>query len=245
MHGRNQIIMPVASLVIYGCPRPHDFQNAVLVKGFSFLGIGEHAFTEIENIAPVAVGNLFHKRARFLVDRQFAAGFPFGALQKLLESVGVQTVQHKHLASGQQRRVQLKRRILGGGADQNNRAVFHIGQKTVLLRLVKTMDFVDKQQRALPLCRPAILRILKNPLQIGHAGKNRRNLFKIKICVFGNQTRNRGFSATRRPPENKRRYFSGLYHSAQRRVFSHDVVLPDDFGQSLRTQTVGKRPFNL
>ena len=77
------------------------------------------------------------------------------------------------------------------------------------------------------------------------AGKNRRNLFKIKIGVFGNQTRNRGFSATRRPPENKRRYFSGLYHSAQRRVFSHDVVLPDDFGQSLRTQTVGKRPFNL
>ena len=156
--------MSVPPLVINRCPRPDNFHQLFFVKNLPRFGISPDALRQIKNIPPVAVCHIFHKFAGFFVNRQFHPFFALGSLQQLLKIFRRQTVQYKNLTSGQQSRIQLKRWILGSCADQNNRSVLHIRQKTVLLRFVKAMDFINKQQSPLALGYFALLRILKDPL---------------------------------------------------------------------------------
>ena len=91
------------------------------------------------------------------------------------------------------------------------------------------MNFVYEQKRALALVGAAFLRILKNPFQIRHAGKNGGNLLKVQIGMFGDQAGDGGFAAARRPPENERGDFARLHHPPERRVRPHHMILPDHF----------------
>ncbi len=65
-----------------------------------------------------------------------------------------QAFEHQHLRPGQKRGVQLEGGVLGGGADEQDGAVFHMRQEPVLLRLVEAVDLVDEQERALPVPVP-------------------------------------------------------------------------------------------
>ena len=53
--------------------------------------------------------------------------------------------QHKHAAPGEQRCDDLERGVFRGGADQGDQAAFHMGEKSVLLGLVETVDFIDEK----------------------------------------------------------------------------------------------------
>ena len=57
-------------------------------------------------------------------------------------------VEHEDARAGEQRRVDFERRILGGRADQRDRAVLDVRQHRVLLRFVEAMDLVDEQDGA-------------------------------------------------------------------------------------------------
>ena len=61
----------------------------------------------------------------------------------------VQRVQREHAAPGQKGRYHLEGRILGGGADEYNGAVLHVGEHGVLLCLVEAVDLVHEQDGAL------------------------------------------------------------------------------------------------
>ncbi|MNY81932.1 hypothetical protein D3C86_2237570 [compost metagenome] len=53
-------------------------------------------------------------------------------------------MEHEYLAAGQERRVDLEGRILRRRTDQGDAALLHERQKSILLRLVKAVDFVDE-----------------------------------------------------------------------------------------------------
>ena len=63
-----------------------------------------------------------------------------------------QRLQPEHAQARQQRRVDLEIGVLGGRADQRDRAVLDLRQQRVLLRLVEAVDLVEEQHR-----RPAAL----------------------------------------------------------------------------------------
>ena len=67
-----------------------------------------------------------------------------GTLKQQQDVFPAQGLQHEDLAPGQERAVHLEGRILGGGADQHDAALLHKGKESVLLRLVKAVDFVHK-----------------------------------------------------------------------------------------------------
>ncbi len=82
-------------------------------------------------------------------------------------NVGVaQRPQREHAHAREQRGIDFETWILGGGADQRHRAVFGMRQDGVLLSLVPTVDFVDKQDRALVGGAP---RLIDDSAQVGHA----------------------------------------------------------------------------
>ena len=89
------------------------------------------------------------------VERQRAPLDRLGAGEQLLQRLPVERPEDQHARARQKRRVQLERRVLGGGADQRDGAVLHDRQEGVLLRAVEAVDLVDEEERALARLAPA------------------------------------------------------------------------------------------
>ena len=70
------------------------------------------------------------------------------ALQQRHDLRHGERAQRVDLRARQQRRDHFERRILRGGADQDDVAALHVGQKRVLLRFVEAVDLVDEQDGA-------------------------------------------------------------------------------------------------
>ncbi len=123
----------------------------------------------------------------------------FDALEQRFQRRVVEPAQHQNLRARQQRAVQFEGRILRRGADQDHRAVLHHRKETVLLAAVEAVDFVDEQQRALPDLA-ALARGLEGLLQIGDAGKHRRQLLEMKLESVREKPRDGGLAGARRSP---------------------------------------------
>jgi len=143
-------------------------------------------------------------------------------------------MKYQHARTRQQRGVELEGRIFRGGADQHHRAVFHHRQKRVLLRAVEAVHLVDEQQCALAHLAPRTRRI-EHLLQVGDAGKHRRDLFEMQLGGVGEQPRHRGLAGARRSPEHQRPQRARLQHARQRAVGPEDVILADDIRKLART----------
>ncbi len=158
----------------------------------------------------------------------------------MAERFAIERAKHEHAGARQQRRVQFEGRVLGGGADQRDRAVLHHRQEGILLRPVETVDLVDEEQRSLAGFAPPARR-LEHFLQVGDAGEDRRNLLELEVGFLGEQPRDGGLAGPRRPPEDQRAERAGTEHPCQRAVLAEQMVLPDHFRQLLRPQPVCQR----
>src|SRR5215471_7890253 len=82
-------------------------------------------------------------------DHWVAPEASFFILQSAIEEgndlVGRERREHVDLGTGKQGRVDLKRGVLGSGANQHYVAALHVGQECVLLRLVEAMDLVNEE----------------------------------------------------------------------------------------------------
>ena len=164
-----------------------------------------------------------------------------GARQQLLDRRGVERLEHQHARAREQRRVQLERRVFGGGADQHDGAVLHHRQERVLLRAVEAVDLVDEQQRPLPGLAPRARRV-EHFLEVGDAGEDRGNLLEMQLGGVGEQPRDRGLAGAGRPPEDQRAERAGVEHARERAVGAEQMVLPDHLRERRRPQPVGQRP---
>lgn len=102
------------------------------------------------------------------------------------------------------------------------------------------MDLVDEQQRL--LAPPAMLRRGgKDLLEVGDAGKDRRDRFESHAHRVGQQARYRRLAGPRRSPEHDRGQAAGRDHPADRAIRTGQMILADDIGQADRTQPIGQR----
>src|SRR5262249_54673150 len=72
----------------------------------------------------------------------------------------------------QERGVDLERGVLGGGADQHDCALLHVGQEGVLLRLVESVDLVDEQHGRPPAARALGFRVGRDLADLLPAGEH-------------------------------------------------------------------------
>ncbi len=168
----------------------------------------------------------------------------FGALEQGFERGVVEPAQHKHLRARQQRTDQLEGRVFGRCADQDHRAVFDIGQESVLLGAVEAVDLVDEQQRAVPHLAPLLGR-LEHLAQIGDAGKHRRQRLEGEIRTLRQEARDRRLAAAGRPPQDHRGKRAARDHVADRTLRPDQMILADDVGKALGPQPVGQGPRRL
>ena len=97
-----------------------------------------------------------------------SADFRLRPNQQALQRRVVQATEHQHLTAGQQRAVQGKGRVFGGGTDQGDGAVLHNGQEAVLLRAIEAVNLIHEQQRTLP-GSATFGGIVERPLEVGNA----------------------------------------------------------------------------
>ena len=168
----------------------------------------------------------------------------FGFFQQDRQSVGVQAAQDVNLATRQQGAVKLERRILRRRAHQRHRAGFHERQKSVLLRAIEAVDFVDEQQGRLARDTPRRRRI-ERLAQIRDAGKHCRKLLKLVARGLRQQSRNGGLARARRSPQDHRRQPPRRRHPPDRTLRPQQMILAHDLAQRLRPQPVGQRPRRL
>ena len=110
-------------------------------------------------------------------------------------------MEHQHDGAREQRAVELEGGVLGGGADQRDGAVLHVGEEAVLLRAVEAVDLVDEQQRALAGLAPA-LGAVEGLAQVLHAREDGRELLEGEVGLVRQQARHRGLAGARRPPQD-------------------------------------------
>ena len=232
--------MAVLRFVVERGAALHDLLQLRGVEFFVLAGGAPDFFGERERGAAVAVGHADELFARLLIQRQLAAFDLLGARQQLLDRRRVERLEHQHSGTRQQRRVQFETRIFGGGADQNDGAVFHHRQEAVLLGAVEAVNLVDEQQRALPGLAAAA-RLLEHLLQVRDAGEDRGDLLEMQVGRLRQKPRHRGLAGAGRAPEHEAAERARRQHAGKRAVGPEQMILPDHLVELLRAQPVGKR----
>ena len=166
---------------------------------------------------------------------------PFQEFCQILHGQGL---QHKHTASGQKSAVDLKGRILRGGADKDDASFFHIGQKSILLSLIKAVDLIHKHH-GLNSHPPVGFRLGHNFFDLLDPAGDRAEINKPGMGLMGNDPRKRSLPHPRRPPEDHRRYLVILYEPTQHVSLSQQMLLARKLLQSLRPYPAGQRMIRL
>ena len=141
----------------------------------------------------------------------------------------------------EQRRVDLERRILGGGADEDDVARLDPREERVLLGLVEAVNLVDKQNRAAPAGAPG-------PLGLGHhladfldAREHCRKRDEVRARRLGDESRETRLPRARRAPENHRLQQVALDGLPQRLAGRQQILLADVLVEGARAHALGKR----
>ena len=71
------------------------------------------------------------------------------SLKELLNLIISERVKLKNTTATDQRTIDCKERILGRCANEDNGTIFDIGQQHILLSAIESVDFVEKEQRAI------------------------------------------------------------------------------------------------
>ena len=154
-----------------------------------------------QQVAAVAVGHRDQSLTCLLRQRQAAATELLGPLDELGLGLVRQTVQHQHLAAGQESAVELEGGVLGGGADQHHRAVLDVGQEGVLLGAVEPVDLVNEEQSPLADLTP-LGSSTEDLAQLGHPREGGGDLLEDQARAGGQQAGDGRLAASRRSPQD-------------------------------------------
>ena len=113
-------------------------------------------------------------------------------------------------------------------------------QKCILLRAVEAMHFVDEHNRPLPVVARA-LRLRHHFFDFLDSGKHCAEGNEFATRALGNNSRQRRFSASRRPPQQHRAQVVALDLRPQRFSGTQQIFLADEFVESLRAHPIRER----
>jgi hypothetical protein len=150
-------------------------------------------------------------------------------------------MQDEDLRSREQRRVDLERRVLGGGADEHDVAGLHARQEGVLLCLVEAVDLVDEHDRAPAGAAPPVLGRGHHLFDLLDAGEHGAERHEARLRELGDHPGQRRLAGAGRTPEDDRLQHVALDGEAQRRAGRQDVFLADDVVERAGTHALGER----
>ena len=127
-----------------------------------------------------------------------------GTAEQLEHVPFLERVQLIDPAAREQGRDDLEEGVLCRGAHEHHEPVLDGRQQRVLLRLVEAMDLVEKEDRALPARRAAVLGAREHVADLGTAGLDRRLLLEGRARVDGEHPGERRLAGAGRPVQDHR-----------------------------------------
>ena len=107
-------------------------------------------------------------------------------------------------------------------------------KQRVLLRLAKTMDFIDEENRGVWSHASSVEHLAHLFDAAAHRVKN----IKLTLHLFGNDRSKCRLAHARRSPEYHRRNASALYSTTQNGILTHKMLLSNILVQRSRTQSL-------
>ena len=243
---RDQIVVAVLALVVDRRAALHDRAAAPSASNISPGRAARQTSSASVSAARPSPSAMRSSTAR--ASSSSGSGLPSVASARassFAEALLVQRVEDQHARARQKRGVELEGRVLGRRADQDDRAVLHDRQEAVLLGAVEAMDLVDEEQRLAAVGAPQPRR-LEHLLEVGDAGKDRRNLLegeaRSRRRAAAPPSSCRCRAAPRRSSSRASR--SGSCASA-RRPSPVRCSWPTTSASVRRAQPVGQRPARL
>jgi hypothetical protein len=164
-----------------------------------------------------------------------------GALQYQAQLRRVERLQHHDPAAGQERRVDLERRVLGGGADQHHVARLDVREQRVLLRLVVAVDLVDEHDGASLLALAPYLGVAQHLAQLLDAREHGAHRLEVVARAPADHVGERRLARAGRAPQDHRALGVGLDRPLQRLARRQDVLLAQHLLERARPHAVGER----
>ena len=153
--------------------------------------------------------------------------------------LGLDGLELKDRGTAENRVIYIKIRILGGGCDQRDAAVFDILEQRLLLLLVEILDLVEIEQDAVEPFKG--IELCDDRLDIGSGSGGAVELFEGFVCLFRDIGRERRLADARGTVEYQIGNRAALDDFPQRLSLPEQVLLTDDIVETLRTETVSQR----
>ena len=215
----------------------------VVAASFGF-GQGDRAFEHVQRLSGVAGGEADEMVERLRLDAHAALGPErpaepaFGVLDGPLHQqpdlVVGQRFEAPHPQPGQERRVDLEIGVLGGRADERDRAVLDLGQERVLLGLVEAMDLVDEEDAAGAAGRQALAGFGDDGPDLDHAAHHGRERLEVGAHRRGQEAGEAGLAGAGRPPQQDGPEVAARHGLAERPPLADEVLLPDELVEGPR-----------
>ncbi len=201
-----------------------DFQRDMdICPGIAGSGaLGKHGYFQggqgPSGVAIAYFQPIIHRRGihRELEGSQPAHRIRYGALEQIADIFRSQRFKLKYLAARYQRSVNGEKRILRGGTDEGDDAVFHIRQKYVLLRSVKAVNFIEEKNCALARAFQLCFGLRQYIAHVFNAGGGGIDAYKVPARGSGNEFRQRRFPGSGRTVKNQTHQPVGFNHAAQK-----------------------------
>ena len=149
----------------------------------------------------------------------------------------------KDRRAAEDRVVNIEIRILGGGGDQGDAAVFNVFKEHLLLLFIEILDLVQIEQDAVHAGKG--VQLGDDRLDISGRSGGAVEFFKRFIRFVCDIGRQRGLADAGRTVENQIRHDAALDYLAQGLAGAEQVLLPDDIVERRRTETVSQRLHNI
>jgi len=114
-----------------------------------------------------------------------------------------QGVEGEDTGAGKEWRDNLKGGVLGGGPDEGDGALLHMGEHGVLLGLVEAVELVHEEDGLLAGEAPPLLGLLHHPPQVGHPGADGAHWGEVSLGHSGDDKGQGGLPRARGAPEDK------------------------------------------
>src|SRR6185369_4611205 len=114
-------------------------------------------------------------------------------------------------------------------------------QKSILLSLVETMNFVDEHDGAFGEASAVFVGFGHYSSDFADAGRHRAELHKSSRSLFGDDPSESRLAGSGRTPKHERLQTILFDHLAERAPRPHDLLLADKFAEVPRSHAIRKR----
>jgi len=166
-----------------------------------------------------------------------AVGVFQSAREKHEQFIFAEGPELKDLGARNERGIDEEKWVVSGRANEANHAAFDVGQKDILLRFVKAMNFVDEKNCGLAFVFETVGSGGQDAPHICDIGFNATEALEFVFCLSSDDLGERSFAGAGRAIENERLNSVGFDCATKKLARGENVGLTDEIVEVARTHS--------